>query len=396
MNREHLTFLVVLLHRHCGQHCNLISRKYVITSVTIKNIYDLDTPSLLVDLDQLERNIRDMADLVANGARALRPHIKTHKTAFIARMQMAAGASGLTVAKLGEAETLADAGFDNLFLANQLVGPLKVTRLLELMERVQIRVAVDSMESATPIGIASNARYLKVPVVLEIDTGLGRAGVRSLGEALTLSRQIAEQPGLTLAGIFTHEGQLYRGINGVDPTVASGVAQMMRTVAEAIRSQGVTCDLVSVGSTPGVPVLINEPGLTEMRPGVYVFNDRMQVSKGIARERCALTVLASVVSVRPDGTAIIDAGSKSMASDSPFEDRTYGEILAHPELTFRGISEEHGHLGFTGAPSLLVGEKVRVIPNHACTCVNLHDTMILHRGEHVEDVVPIECRGKLK
>lgn len=359
-------------------------------------IYDLDTPTLLVDLDQLERNIADMADLARSGGKVLRPHTKTHKTPDIARMQAAAGARGLTVAKLGEAETLADAGFDDLFVANQIVGPLKVGRLLNLMERVQLRVGVDSIASAEPLGIAGVTRGVRVPVMIEVDTGLGRAGVRSIEEAVSLAQWLEDHSGIWMVGIFTHEGQLYRSSGGMDVQAAIQVAETMRNTANAIRDLGISCELVSVGSTPGAPLLAPEAGIDELRPGVYVFNDVTQVRHGGDRARCALTVLATVVSVRPDGVAIIDAGSKSMASDSPFEDKTYGEIVDHPELVFKSVSEEHGHVGYTGVPSIKVGDKIRIVPNHACTCVNMHDTLTLHRGDRVQAVLPIECRGKIQ
>jgi D-serine deaminase-like pyridoxal phosphate-dependent protein len=361
----------------------------------MESIYDLDTPTLLVDLDQLERNIADMAELARSHGKSLRPHTKTHKTPDIARMQIAAGAKGLTVAKLGEAETLANAGFEDLFVANQIIGPLKVGRLLGLMERVQVKVGVDSMESAEPLGIAGVTRGVRVPVMIEVDTGLGRAGVRTVEEAVTLARKLDDHAGIWMVGIFTHEGQLYTGSNEPDLVGARRVAEQMRRTASEIRAAAVPCDLVSVGSTPGAPLLAPEEGIDELRPGVYVFNDRTQVVNGGDRSRWALTVLVTVTSVRPNGVIITDGGSKSMAGDCPYADKTYGEIMGHPEIVFKSVSEEHGHLECTGTPTVKVGDKLRIVPNHACTCVNMHDTLTLHRGDRVEAVLPIECRGKI-
>ncbi len=363
----------------------------------MSSIYDLDTPALLVDSDRMERNISDMAERVAAGGKTLRPHTKTHKTPEIARMQIAAGATGLTVAKLGEAEVLAYAGCKDIFIANQLVGPIKVQRLMSLLEHAQVRVGTDSMEVARPIGAAAKSHGWKVPILIEVDTGLGRSGTRSLEETLALAQQIADQPGLEFLGIFTHEGHLYRGKEGgVDADAAASVATQMRDTSAALRAQGTPCQVVSVGSTPGSKLLAPEPGLSEMRPGVYVFNDCTQVRRGVTPDHCALTVLATVISVRPDGRIVIDAGTKSFASDNPFAEKTYGEVLDHPELTFSGISEEHGHLMADGETSLRVGDKVRVVPNHACTCVNMHNSLTTFRGETVEDTLYIAGRGKIR
>jgi D-serine deaminase-like pyridoxal phosphate-dependent protein len=211
-----------------------------------------------------------------------------------------------------------------------------------------------------------------------------------------LARTITDHPGLDLAGIFTHEGHLYRGKDGVDRAAAADVADAMRRLAVALREQGTPVVEISVGSTPGAPLMAPEPGLTELRPGVYVFNDRSQARRGSTTDQCALTVLATVISVRPDGTVIIDAGSKSLASDCPFADKSYGELPGHPELVFAGISEEHGHLRCDGAISVRVGDRVQIIPNHACTCVNMHDSMTAIRGEQVEAEWRIAARGRLR
>ncbi|HZT43510.1 MAG TPA: alanine racemase [Chthonomonadaceae bacterium] len=362
----------------------------------MSNIYDLDTPALLVDLDRLERNIAEMAQIVQGGGKALRPHTKTHKTPEIARMQANAGAQGLTVAKLGEAEVMADAGFDDLFVANQIVGEAKIARLLALLRRAQVRIGVDSSEVAGPIGNAARAQGLLAPVMIEVDTGLGRAGVRSPEESLDLARFVADHPGLDLAGIFTHEGHLYRAPEAERPLLAARVASDMRALTAALAAQGTPAREISIGSTPGVALLAEEVGLTEMRPGNYVFLDRMQVQIGAPRDHCALTVLATVVSVRPDGKIILDAGTKALASDRLPSDQTFGEIVDRPELAFVAASEEHGHLQAPGPTRLRVGDKVRILPNHACTCVNMHETMTAYRGEEVEAAWPIAARGKIQ
>ena len=358
------------------------------------NIYDLDTPTLLVDLDVLERNIANMADLARAGGKHLRPHTKTHKTPEIARMQLAAGARGLTVAKLGEAEVFADSGLDDLFVANQIVGPIKIERLIKLAERVKVTVGCDSIEVAAPIAAAAAKRGLKVRLRIEVDTGLGRAGTRSSSETLSIAQFAAEQPSLDFDGIFTHEGHLYKSADRAG--TAGSAAEEMRATAELLASAGAQCESVGMGSTPGAPLTAREPGITELRPGVYVFNDRTQLRLGVQREACALTVLATVTSVRSDGRVIVDSGTKSLASDCNFEDKSFGEILGRPELRFVGASEEHGHLLADGSAAIRVGDRLRVVPNHACTCVNMHETLTAFRGETVEAVWAIAGRGRIR
>lgn len=359
-------------------------------------IYDLDTPALLVDLDLVERNVADMAGRVARGGKRLRPHTKTHKTAQLARMQIGAGAAGLTVAKLAEAEALLSAGFDDFFVANEIVGAQKVARLLALSRRARLRVGVDSVEAAAPIAAAAAHEGMTVPVLIEVDTGYGRAGARSAEEALALVRFVSGTAGLHLAGIFTYEGQVYRQPDAAErERVAQRAAQALRNLAAAMAAQGTPAAEISVGSTPGSVVMAHEPGITEMRCGVYIFNDRTHITLGGSPEDCALTVIATVISVRPDGRVVLDAGVKALAGDCTYPDRCYGAILGRPDLAFPAATEEHGHLQATGEPRLRVGDRLRIIPIHACTCVNMHDSMVAHRGERVEDTWPIIGRGKL-
>jgi D-serine deaminase-like pyridoxal phosphate-dependent protein len=167
-------------------------------------------------------------------------------------------------------------------------------------------------------------------------------------------------------------------------------------MSAALSDKGIPVQEISIGSTPGAHLFAGEATPTELRPGNYVFLDRMQAHIGANRNQCALTVLASVVSVRSDGRVIVDAGTKSLASDCPFPDKTYGEIVGHPELQFVAASEEHGHLQATEKTPLRVGDKVQVIPNHACTCVNMHDTLTAYRGEQVVAEWPIAGRGKIR
>jgi D-serine deaminase-like pyridoxal phosphate-dependent protein len=361
------------------------------------NLYDLDTPALIVDLDRLERNIAQMAALARENNKRLRPHTKTHKTPEIARMQVQAGARGLTVAKLGEAEVMAGAGLDDLFIANQIVGAPKIARLMALLQRARVTVGVDSLACAVPLSEAGERAGLRVPVRMEVDTGLHRAGGRTVEEAVTLGIMLAGMPGLELDGIFTHEGHAYRGDAEERAAACAAAAAMMRHIAAGLRASGVPIAEVSVGSTPGASFMAREEGVTEIRPGVYVFNDAVQTGMGVEQDDCALTVLATVISRPEERIAILDAGTKALSGDRAPEGSRHGIVLEDPAVVFDWASEEHGHLDLTHARLRpRVGDKLRVIPWHACACVNMHDTLYAVRGETVEAEWPIAARGKMR
>jgi D-serine deaminase-like pyridoxal phosphate-dependent protein len=360
------------------------------------HLYDLDTPALIVDLDRLERNIARMAQIAREGGKQLRPHIKTHKTPEIARMQVEAGADGLTVAKLGEAEEMAKAGFDNIFIANQIIGEGKVRRLLSLLRTCRVMTGVDSIEGAEELSKLAEREGTPVSVRLEVDTGVHRAGVRSIEETIALGQRIAEMPGLIMEGIFTHEGHTYRGTPADRTLNTIQAAEKMRLAANGLRSVGLPVASVSVGSTPGALAMSRQEGITELRPGTYVFYDQVQMMCGTPVDDCALTVLTTVISRPEEGVAIIDAGSKTLSGDHGQERSRYGYVTDDPAIMIDWVNEEHGHLDLKESGlSLKIGQKLRVIPYHVCPCVNLHETLYAVRGERVEAVWKITARGKV-
>lgn len=359
--------------------------------------HDLETPALLVDIHTLQENINQMASLIRNHKKRLRPHAKTHKTPEIAKMQLDSGAIGLTVAKLGEAEVFVEAGCRDIFIANQLVGEKKLERLVALCREASIQVGVDSAEVAMPLSHFAQKAGVTIGVRLEIDTGLKRAGVRTKQEAVDLALYLSRLPKLKFEGVFTYEGHIYQFKTDSERIEAvRKMADTLQELRDSLNRCGVTVPIVSVGSTPGARFTAPIPGLDELRCGVYVFHDRMQVARGAAPESCALTVLATIISVRSDGRIIVDAGTKALASDKPFADQSMGEVLEDPSLQFVAASEEHGHLQATGKIRWRVGDKVRIIPNHACTCVNMHDQMYILDGEDIVEVWEIAARGKMQ
>jgi D-serine deaminase-like pyridoxal phosphate-dependent protein len=360
----------------------------------MSSIHDLPTPAVVVDLGILECNVSRMQERARQAGVGLRPHAKTHKSPEVGRMQLAAGARGLTLAKTSEAEVFADLEFDDIFLAYPIVGADKARRLLALFDRIRLAVGVDSVEGARSLGAVFHAAGRRLPVILKIDCGFHRVGVAP-DEAVALALRIADEPGLTLAGVFTHGGHGYGG-RTPDEVARIGLEES-RTVAEAadaLRAAGLPVGEVSLGSTPTAAAAMTGRGVTECRPGTYVYNDRSQVALGGGCfEDCALTVQATVVSVPAAGRAVVDAGSKTLSSDPlrPSPDG-HGLVLGTQTRVAR-LSEEHGVLAVAPGESFRVGERVRILPNHACAVSNLHDRLVAVRGERVEGSLSVAARG---
>lgn len=360
---------------------------------------ELDTPSLVVHEEILERNLTDMAEYAKSCGVTLRPHFKTHKTGAVAERQKALGASGITVAKIGEAEALVDAGvYDDFFIANEIVGPIKHKRLLALMERAKVRVAVDTVDVARGLDGALGAAGKTLDVVIELNTGQNRAGVRP-DEALGLAETIRnEMPNLRVVGLMTHEG--HAGAT-VDPAgiVSTGIAAgtAITETAEQLREHGFDISVVSVGSTPAAKHTTTIEGITEMRPGTYVFYDNSGFRFGVKPEDCALRILATVTSRPAPDRAILDCGSKTLTSDKSIGREGHGYIVEYPEAEIISLSEEHGWLRLPeSAQKMKVGDKVEVIPNHVCPAVNLQDEMYLIRNGEVAETWPVIARGKVR
>jgi D-serine deaminase-like pyridoxal phosphate-dependent protein len=377
------------------------------------HVAELDTPALVVDLDVLERNVRSMADHAREHGVALRPHAKTHKTVEIAQMQLGAGALGLTLAKIGEAEALLEAAaggdeplpLDDLLLAFPIVGQAKLARLLGLAERLEVTVSLDSPDAAAQLGAAAAARGREIGVIVEIDTGGRRCGVLPGEPTLALARHVASTPGLTLRGIMTHEGHAYAATPATLREVSQRAGRLMVETAHALRDDGHEAPVVSVGSTPSARHIAEVPGITEVRPGTYVFQDYNQIRLGIAAaEECAATVHATVIARPAPDRAVVDAGTKAVAADrgmvggiTPVQQEGYGLVKDQPGWLFARASEEHGVLlrqEDGHADDLRVGDRVELIPNHICPAVNLYDRLLVQRGGIVQGAWDVAARGR--
>lgn len=363
---------------------------------------ELDTPALLVDLDRLERNIARWQEAADAAGVRLRPHVKTHKSVAIAALQREAGAHGIAVAKVGEAEVFARAGFEDIVIAYPVVGEAKWRRLAELAAATRITVNVDSPVAAVGLSAAAVAAGARVRVQIDLDTGFGRCGV-PVGDAEAieaLAREIERLPGLELDGLTTHRGLFFPGADEL--TAQDAGAQeggLVAAAAEALRAAGIPVDEVTAGGSLTGGAVACVPGITEVRAGTYVFNDLMQVSLGATTaENFALTVLATVVSVTGPDTATIDCGTKTFAGDTGVVGgdglalRGMAECVERDAVVER-MTEEHGLMRSFDGP-LGVGDRLSFVPVHACTCVNLADRLIAVRDGEVQEVWPVDARGR--
>jgi D-serine deaminase-like pyridoxal phosphate-dependent protein len=331
---------------------------------------DLDTPALYVDLDVLERNIARMQAQCRAWGVALRPHVKTHKIAEIAQLQLDAGAIGITVAKVGEAEVLPG---DDVLVAYPLLKP-KLPRLRALAKHRRVKVAVDSVEVAR--GLAG------IATLVEVDVGVGRTGAQTAEQAVEIAQACSD-----FQGVFYWPSWL-------DEVGFKAACVKVESVLEALRGAGFQAKIVSGGSTPGASKTPLIPQTTEIRPGTYVFYDASSLAAKVCVEAdCALRVLTTVVSTAVAGQCVIDAGSKTFSSDQTFGVGTYGHFPGH-SWTMRKMNEEHGYVEIDAKPR--VGEKVWVVPSHVCATVNLHDEIWYGRGGRVEGSWRVAARGKVR
>ena len=358
----------------------------------------LDTPALIVDLDRLDHNIASMVHQARRAGLALRPHFKTHKSTAIARRQLAAGAVGITVAKLDEAEALIDDGIEaSILLAYQVVAAPKIDRAIRLAAKGRLILAIDSAAGATTLARSASAAGIRLDVWIEIDSGLKRCGV-VVAEAAALAHLVSGIDALRLTGMFTHAGQSYAAKDeGEVEAIAALEASSVVDAARSARAIGIPVETVSAGSTPTARFLTSASGLTEMRPGTYVFYDELQVALGTTqREHCALSVATTVISRPAADRAVIDAGSKTFGLDQGAHSSSllteYGHLVDATGALVR-LSEEHGVLEIPTDSPIAIGDRIRVVPNHACPVSNLGRSFYGIRGRTVEEVISIDASG---
>jgi len=360
----------------------------------------LETPCLVIDVEQAKANIRAMQHAVGTAGCKLRPHIKTHKMPLFARLQVEAGADGITCAKVSEAEVMADGGLRNIFIAYPMVGAFRIRRAIALSRRVdRLILAVDSLECAEQLNAFAVQENVRLEVRLEIDTGAGRTGV-PMQDAPDLALRLSAMPGLLLTGIYTFKSLVYQG----EPTDDNDLAareegEMMAQTAARIRAVGVPLMDVSAGSSP-TGVAVARTGLVnEVRPGTYIFKDQLLCNEHVATPaEIAVRYVATVVSTQHEEYAVLDGGSKAFATDIPLNAAPhfytgYAQVEGRPDLRLTRMNEEHGILtSQSGHTGLRVGDILTLVPIHVCTAVNQQNTVYLLENGRLSKV-PVSARG---
>lgn len=355
---------------------------------------EIETPASLVDVDLVRANLLRAAEYTRAHGLAWRPHVKTHKIPELAAEQLRAGAVGLTVATPREAEVMA-AVADDILLAYPPLGTSKLARLMALPERVRLTVGLDSAEAAEALAAAARGAGRTVGVLVEIDAGMGRVGVQAPDDAVALAR-LAGEAGLEYRGVMFYPGHVRGPVDGQGPALRA-ISDRLAVFLEALDRAGLPAGTVSGGSTPTFWRSHEIAGLTEVRPGTSIFNDRTTAMVGAcAWDECAYSVLATVVSTAVPGQAVIDAGSKALAKEElRAEGGGYGALLDRPDVVVKAVSEEHGLLDLSGTDwRPRVGDRVRVVPNHVCVSVNLSERLWGVRGDAVVGSWEVAGRGR--
>ena len=360
-------------------------------------MYDeLTTPAVIVDLDIVDANITKMASKLKSVHVAHRPHVKTHKSLSLAKRQLDAGAIGITVAKLSEAEVFVEAGIDDILIAYSLVGDDKLRRFAALHQRANLMTTVDSpfvAEGLSRVGIETGK---PVRVLIEMDGGLHRGGRQPGEDSVQFAQLIRALRGIEIVGIMAYFGMIY------DEHTREGLieatrreSELIRETVEQLESNGVRVQIISAGSTPAASISEFLPNVTEIRAGNYIFYDATAVALGVATEEdCALRIVATVVSTPIPGMATIDAGTKTLTSDLAHHREGYGIVVGGPRVTITKLNEEHGFLEFDPhTVHFSVGDRIEVIPNHSCVIPNLNNTLAGVRKGKVVEQINIDARG---
>jgi D-serine deaminase-like pyridoxal phosphate-dependent protein len=356
---------------------------------------EVDTPAVLVDRKKLVANLRQVDEIAKSHNADLRPHAKTHKSRALTRLQLERGAVGITVAKLDEAGALSDSCRD-IFLAYPITSDLKALRAMDYAADFDLTVAVDTVEGAEALSRAAKKKGLISQVLIEVDCGLRRCGIDP-EDTEDFTRRLIALGAIEVVGVFSHAGHAYGALSSDElREIARCEIESVTVAADKARKAGADIRVLSVGSTPTILANLDElDNVTELRPGNYVFKDRTQVELGVATlEECALTVLTTVVST-VGGNAVIDSGSKTLGLDRGAHGNNatdgYGLIESRGMIVDR-LSEEHGVIS-GGAPRLRAGERLRIVPNHACVVTNLTDAMYLVDGDEVVSRLEVDVRG---
>ncbi len=363
---------------------------------------DLDTPSLIINREIVMDNIKFMQDYADRHNVALRPHTKTHKMPYFAKVQRDAGAKGITVAKVGEAETMAANGIDDIFVANQIVGVKKLERVKKLSQSINIYIGIDCIEHVEAIEKVFDGEDKKAEVLIEIEVGENRSGIIEEEDFISLVNYIKTCNNVNLKGIFSHEGHSYAA-KDIEDCREIYFASQRRTLrfAEIAEELGCKLEVVSIGSTPSTmhdfDIL---DGITEIRPGTYIFMDAAQANAIESYDRCAATVLATIISRPTEERVILDVGAKGLTAQTRTKGfsatKGLGYIKGFDNVYIHAVFDEHAIIyDKKFREQVQIGDKVEIIPNHICPVCNLYEKAYLVSKEELVEEIEISCRGKL-
>ncbi len=357
------------------------------------HLSELETPALVIDLDIMERNLARMAAYASRYKLRLRPHTKTHKIPALGRLQLDLGAAGLTVAKVGEAEVMLNADPPDLLVAYPVIGQSKLERLSKIAGEIPVTVSLDSEDAAKGLSAAAQSQ---IGVLVEVDVGLHRVGLTAGDDVVSLAKTVDRLPNLRFRGIAFYPGHIKKLDEGA-PAALRAVGDTIQDLTGRLAKAGLETEIVSGGSTPTMYSSHEVSGMNEIRPGTYIFNDWNTVLCGACSlDDCAASIHTTVVSTAVGGQVIIDGGSKTFSSDRPVTsgEPTFGYLPDLPEARFLKMNEEHGFIETDR--KFHIGDRIRVVPNHICVAMNLHERVYGLRDGEVEHVWRVEGRGKLQ
>ena len=363
----------------------------------MKSINEIETPAVLVDLDILEKNLKHTADLARNAGVKLRPHCKTHKSVWLAKKQLEYGACGITVAKLSEAEVMVDGGITDILVAYPIVGKAKLDRLSRLMKRASVMVSTDSVEVANGLSELGLSIGQKFKLYVDVNSGLQRCGLEPGTETAELVKRLVKLPGIEVVGLMTHGGFSYDYTDEDSLRAAAHrEADALLVSQKKLEESGIEIKEISVGSTPTSKFIGEMSGVTEVRPGAYVYGDDQQLSTGIITEdECAMHVLTTVVSAPRSGSVIVDAGSKTFCSDACPHRKGYGMMKEDHRIYIDELCEEHGIVKMPVRTDIRIGDRLSFLPNHCCATTNMHEELYGIRNGMVERIIKVYARGKV-
>jgi D-serine deaminase-like pyridoxal phosphate-dependent protein len=362
----------------------------------------IDTPALLIDYDLVMENLCYMQEKADRYKVNLRPHTKTHKMPELAKLQVNTGACGITVAKVGEAEVMAEYGLQDIFIANEIVGTAKLERIRDLNRKVKMRTGVDNEYQIDQIEEVFQDEPKKLEVLIEVEVGENRSGVITDEQLIKLAGYIKGKKGISLKGVFSHEGHSYKAKDVAEcRKIALESQQRTLRAANLLQDLGFAIDTVSIGATPSLMHSDIIEGITEIRPGTYIFMDVGQGSAINDFSRCAATILTSVISKPTEERIVLDAGAKALTSQTRMggicETSGYGLVKNSDNVRLSGVYDEHGLIYNKEYSNYIeLGDKIEVIPNHICPACNLYEIAYLVSNGEVLREIPILCRGKIR